>query len=108
MTYFAYMHHITDTWEGAMAEFVEGYIDHIIYRNDDNGYTVLSLHTDDDEITCVGTFAFISEGEFISAQGSYTDHMVYGQQFLISSYELKQPSDIHSIERYLSSGAIRV
>lgn len=90
-----------------MAEFVEGYIDHIIYRNDDNGYTVLSLHTDDDEITCVGTFAFISEGEFISAQGSYTDHMVYGQQFLISSYELKQPSDIHSIERYLSSGAIK-
>lgn len=90
-----------------MAEIVEGYIDHIIYRNDENGYTVLSLHTDDDEITCVGNLPFISEGEFISAQGSFTEHLLYGQQFLISSYEIKQPSDIHSIERYLSSGAIK-
>jgi len=90
-----------------MAEIVEGYIDHIIYRNDDNGYTVLSLHTDDDEITCVGNFTFISEGEFISAQGSFTEHVVYGQQFMISSYEIKQPTDVHSIQRYLCSGAIK-
>lgn len=90
-----------------MADIVEGYIDHIIYRNDENGYTVLSLHTDEDDITCVGSFPFISEGEYINALGSFTEHIVYGQQFMIDSYEIKQPEDIHSIERYLSSGAIK-
>lgn len=90
-----------------MADIVEGYIDHIIYRNDENGYTVLSLHTDEDDITCVGSFPFISEGEFINALGSFTEHIVYGQQFMIDSYEIKQPEDIHSIQRYLSSGAIK-
>lgn len=90
-----------------MADIVEGYIDHIIYRNDENGYTVLILHTDEDDITCVGSFPFISEGEFINALGSYTEHVVYGQQLMIESYEFRQPTDIHSIERYLSSGAIK-
>ncbi|HWT73943.1 MAG TPA: hypothetical protein VN258_04380, partial [Mobilitalea sp.] len=70
-----------------MAETVEGYIERIIYRNDENGYTVLSLHNDEEEITCVGSFPFISEGEFIHAMGTYTEHAVYGQQFLIESYD---------------------
>lgn len=90
-----------------MAETVQGYVDHIIYRNDENGYTVLSLHMDDKETTCVGNFPFISEGEFIQAIGGFTEHPVYGQQFQIESYDLKQPEDICSIERYLSSGAIK-
>jgi len=90
-----------------MADIVEGYIDHIIFRNDDNGYTVLSLHTDEDDITCVGSFPFISEGEFILARGSFTEHAVYGNQFMIENYEIKKPSDLHAIERYLSSGAIK-
>lgn len=90
-----------------MAEVVEGYIEHIIFRNDENGYTVLSLSSDQEEVTCVGTFPLISEGEFISAMGSYTEHAVYGQQFLVESYEVKEPEDLFSIERYLSSGAIK-
>ncbi len=90
-----------------MSEILEGYIEHIIFRNDDNGYTVLNLQADQEEITCVGSFPFISEGELISARGSYTDHAVYGQQFLIESYELKQPEDLFSVERYLGSGAIK-
>lgn len=90
-----------------MADIIEGYIDHIIYRNDENGYTVLSLHTDEDDITCVGSFPFISEGEFINALGNFTEHIVYGQQFMIESYEIRQPTDTYSIERYLSSGAIK-
>lgn len=90
-----------------MSEVLEGYIERIIYRNDENGYTVLSLHVDHEEVTCVGSFPFISEGEFIHATGSYTDHAVYGQQFLVESYDLKEPEDVFSVERYLGSGAIK-
>ena len=90
-----------------MADIVEGYIERIIYRNDENGYTVLSLHGEEEDITCVGSFPFISEGEFIHAMGNYTEHAVYGQQFLIESYDVKQPEDLYSVERYLGSGAIK-
>lgn len=90
-----------------MSEVVEGYIERIVYRNEDNGYTVLSLQAEEEEITCVGSFPFVSEGEFIRAMGSYTEHAVYGQQFLVESYDMKEPEDIFSVERYLGSGAIK-
>lgn len=90
-----------------MAELVEGYIERIVYRNDENGYTVLSLKVDQEEITCVGIFPFICEGEFIKAMGSYIEHSVYGQQLQVESYEMKEPEDVFSVERYLSSGAIK-
>ena len=90
-----------------MAEIVEGYIARIIFRNDENGYTVLSLRSEEEDLTCVGTFPFISEGEFMQLTGDYTDHPVYGQQFIIESYDLKEPEDLYSIERYLCSGAIK-
>ncbi len=90
-----------------MAEIVEGYIARIIFRNDENGYTVLSLRLEEEDLTCVGTFPFISEGEFMQLTGDYTDHPVYGQQFIIESYDLKEPEDLYSIERYLCSGAIK-
>jgi exodeoxyribonuclease V alpha subunit len=97
----------SDIMEGYMSEIVEGYIERIIFRNDENGYTVLSLHVDQGEVTCVGSFPFISEGEFIRAMGSYTDHAVYGEQFQVESYDMKPPEDLYSVERYLSSGAIK-
>ncbi len=90
-----------------MAETVKGYINKIVFRNEDNGYTVLSLQAEEDEITCVGNFTFIGEGEFIEANGSFLEHPVYGEQFLIDSFEMKEPGDVFSIERYLSSGAIK-
>ncbi|NLK29364.1 MAG: ATP-dependent RecD-like DNA helicase [Clostridiales bacterium] len=90
-----------------MADVIEGYVAKIIFHNDENGYTVLSLHSEEEEITCVGNFPFISEGEYLEAQGSYTDHPVYGVQFLVESYDMKEPKDLLSIERYLSSGAIK-
>ncbi|MHB8128752.1 MAG: SF1B family DNA helicase RecD2 [Mobilitalea sp.] len=90
-----------------MTDLVEGYVERIIFRNDENGYTVLSLHVDQEDVTCVGSFPFISEGELIHAMGSYTDHPVYGQQFLIESYDMKEPEDLFSVEKYLSSGAIK-
>ncbi len=90
-----------------MADIVQGYVERIVYRNDENGYTVLSLHMEDEELTCVGSFPFISEGEYIQAMGSYTEHAVYGEQFLIENYDMKQPEDLFSVEKYLGSGAIK-
>lgn len=90
-----------------MADILEGYVEKIVYRNAENGYTVLSLSNDEDEITAVGTFTFISEGEYISAEGSYTTHQLYGEQFLVKTYEIKEPEDLFSMERYLGSGAIK-
>jgi len=90
-----------------MAEIVEGYIEKIVFRNDENGYTVFSLIYEEDELTCVGYTTLINEGEFIQARGDFAQHPVYGEQFLIEEYEIKEPEDSYSIEIYLSSGAIK-
>lgn len=82
-------------------------MEHIIYRNADNGYTVLNLVSGEEEITCVGIFSAIAEGENIEASGDYTDHPTYGKQFKVESFEEKAPEDEKAIERYLGSGAIR-
>lgn len=84
-----------------------GYVDHIIYRNADNGYTVLVLVSEEEEITCVGIFSGISEGENIAVFGEYTQHPMYGTQFKAERFEQREPTDELSIERYLGSGAIK-
>jgi exodeoxyribonuclease V alpha subunit len=88
-------------------EKVKGYVDHIIYRNNENGYTVLVLVVDEEELTCIGTFSDIAEGENIEATGEYVEHPTYGHQFKVSSFEEKAPEDALAIERYLGSGAIK-
>ena len=86
---------------------IEGYVEKIVYRNEENGYTVLTLVHKGEEVTCVGTFQYIGEGECLEAEGDYTAHPVYGEQLKISKYEIKAPEDITAIERYLASGAIK-
>ena len=86
---------------------VKGYVDHIIYRSPETGYTVLSLSSEGEEIVCVGVLPFLSEGELIEAQGYTTVHASYGEQFRIESYEECAPEDAVAIERYLGSGAIK-
>lgn len=88
-------------------EKLTGYVEHIIYRNADNGYTVLNLVSGEEEITCVGIFSAVAEGENIEASGDYTEHPTYGQQFKVEYFEEKAPEDEEAIERYLGSGAIR-
>ncbi len=88
-------------------ETIKGFIEHIIYRNHDNGYTVLNLISDGEEITCVGFFKTMDQGETIEAQGEYITHQVYGRQFKIQHYKILPPDDVVSIERYLGSGAIK-
>ncbi len=92
---------------GFTLEKLTGYVEHIIYRNADNGYTVLNLVSGEEEITCVGMFSAIAEGENIEAFGEYTEHPTYGKQFKVDRFEEKAPEDEEAIERYLGSGAIR-
>lgn len=95
--------------EKKMSETVTGYIDHVIFRNEDNGYTVMVLKgmEEERELTCVGTFPAITQGGAIEASGNYTTHPVYGKQFQIASYVEKMPEDALAMERYLGSGAIK-
>ena len=86
---------------------IEGYVEHIIFRNEDNGYTVLNLAAGGDEITCIGSLPFISEGEYVKAEGFYTSHVSYGEQFRIEHCEATVPRNEIAIERYLGSGAIK-
>lgn len=88
-------------------ETVKGYVEHIVYRNEDNGYTVFHLNNDDGELTCVGNFHYIEEGELLKITGEYTAHKMYGLQFSVDSFEACEPEDLISIERYLGSGAIK-
>ena len=88
-------------------ETVNGYVEHIIFQNSDNGYTVMNLMADGDEVICVGTCRGLTQGENISAQGEYVEHPSYGVQFKVSSYRIVVPEDKAGMERYLGSGAIK-
>jgi len=88
-------------------EKITGYVEHIVYRNAENGYTVLNLVSGEDETTCVGIFSSIAEGENIEAEGEFTEHPTYGEQFKVARFEEKMPEDREAIERYLGSGAIK-
>lgn len=86
---------------------VTGYVEKIKYRNDENGYSILSVSSDGEEYVLVGTFPYISEGDMVEASGTTVDHPIYGEQIQVETYELKAPEDTMSMERYLGSGAIK-
>ena len=88
-------------------ETVTGYVEHIVFRNEDNGYTVFHLNNEDGEVTCVGNFNYIAEGECLELQGEYVMHSSYGLQLSVSSCKVKEPEDLMSIEKYLGSGAVK-
>ncbi len=92
-----------------MNESVTGYIDHVIFRNEENGYTVMILKGVDgeEELTCVGTFPVLTMGASVELTGSYIQHPVYGKQFQVSVLTEKMPEDAMAMERYLGSGAIK-
>ena len=92
---------------GFRMEKLEGYVEHISYRNEENGYTVLTLTTEDNETVLTGIFPTIAEGEYIRAEGEMVVHPVYGEQMKLERYEFIAPSDEASIERYLGSGAVK-
>lgn len=88
-------------------ESVSGYVEHIIFQNSENGYTVLSLSVEGEEVTCVGNCKGLTQGETISAEGEFVEHPLYGSQFKISGYRTETPRDSAGMERYLGSGAVK-
>ena len=92
-----------------MSEIITGYIDHVIFRNEDNGYTVMVLKgiEGEEELTCVGSFPVITMGASVEATGHYIQHPVYGKQFQAAALTEKMPEDAMAMERYLGSGAIK-
>ncbi|MBO5166153.1 MAG: ATP-dependent RecD-like DNA helicase [Lachnospiraceae bacterium] len=88
-------------------ETIKGFVDHIIFQNADNGYTVLSLSGEDGESILVGMMKGISQGDSIQAEGDFVEHPVYGEQFKVVTFKTVMPEDAASMERYLASGAIK-
>lgn len=85
---------------------IEGVIEEIKYRNENNGYTVGKLNTYDGTITVVGYAAFIKLEETVSLEGELVYHDRFGEQFEFSSINIVVPSTIKGIENYLASGLI--
>lgn len=84
----------------------EGIIKSIIYRNEENGYTVLSLQTSDSPITCTGIMPFFNENDQVVVEGELIYHDKYGEQINVESAKIKKPSGKKAIISYLSSGNI--
>ncbi len=89
----------------------EGYVEHIVYRNEENGYTVLELAGKAEEgdvlETCVGHFSTVEEGDYLCVKGQRIVHPIYQEQFQVKEYAVKTPEDSEAMYRYLSSGIIK-
>lgn len=86
---------------------ISGYVEKIKYRNNENGYSVLNISSGKEEHILVGIFPYINEGDFLEASGELVRHPIYGNQIHMQEYEVRDPEDTVSMERYLGSGAIK-
>ena len=89
-----------------MEEF-KGYVEHIIYRNEENTYTVFEVQCEDGLVTCTGFPPAISEGESCVVSGEKVQHAVYGEQFKVDTYRVIPPENSQAMLRYLASGAVK-
>ncbi len=86
---------------------IEGSIEDIIFRNDENGYTVALLDFNGTLVTIVGKMISANVGENISVEGEFSNNKKYGYQFAFNNYEVILPKTLAGIEKYLSSGLIK-
>ena len=86
---------------------LKGYLEHFLFRNEDNGYTVFNLAMEKEDVICVGSFKSIEQGETLELTGEFINHNVYGEQFKVEDYKIIPPEDRVAMERYLGSGAIK-
>ncbi|MEG1193265.1 MAG: ATP-dependent RecD-like DNA helicase [Clostridia bacterium] len=89
-----------------MAE-VEGVVEEVVFRNDQNGFTVMSVKAGREHVTCVGVIPAVSAGERLKLQGTWSEHRDYGRQLKVSTCESVRPTTRTGIEKYLGSGVIR-
>ena len=88
-------------------ETITGFLESIIYQNEENGYLVMNLLVEGEPLTCVGTAKGISKGEHVTLEGEYAEHPIYGPQFKFTRFRVVPPSGSEDIERYLASGAVK-
>ena len=88
-------------------ETINGFVEKVVYRNNENGYTVVNISVEGDDVVCTGYFSDITEGDQIIAEGSFVEHKQYGIQFTVASYEIKEPETSVAMEKYLGSGIIK-
>ena len=86
---------------------IDGPIEEIIFRNDENGYTVFGLDFKGTGVICVGKLINANVGENLSLEGEFVNNAKYGYQFAFTSYEVVLPTSLAGIERYLCSGLIK-
>ncbi|MBF1011484.1 MAG: ATP-dependent RecD-like DNA helicase [Lachnospiraceae bacterium] len=86
---------------------IKGFIKNMVYRNEENGYTVLTLQEEGEEITVVGSLRAVDIGDTIAVTGTFIEHPVYGKQMKAESFSVTVPDDAQAMERYLASGAIK-
>lgn len=87
-------------------EKLQGMVSDIVFKNEENGYTIASLANENDEITIVGCMPTLSVGESIEIEGKWVNHKIYGSQFEVQSFIPVTPSSLEGIYVYLSSGMI--
>ena len=88
-------------------EHIKGEVTSVIYKNNENGYTVFTVDYDDMEIVCTGIAPDIIAGETVSLTGIYKIHPSYGKQFDVEFYEKMLPETLDGMEKYLASGLIK-
>ena len=87
---------------------IEGTVTAVIFKNDDNGYTVARVAAaDGEELTVVGIMPFLGAGERITAAGEYQNHPQHGPQFAVESYVREMPATTAGILEYLASRTVK-
>ena len=86
---------------------IKGTIEHIIFHNNENGYTVLSVRSGLDTFSVSGKFPIVGIGETLELEGEFKVNPKYGEQFEASSVAIVKPTSKEAIIKYLSSGLIR-
>ena len=85
---------------------IQGTIYDVVFRNEQNGYSVIELESEKKLVTVVGYFAYVNIGETIKIYGTWVQHPDYGKQFKMETYNTVTPSTLYGIEKYLASGLI--
>ena len=86
---------------------IKGFVSNIIYRNEENGYTVFEVETASGDETCTGVVASLSVGESCALEGEFAENPKYGRQFRVTAYRSAPPEGVDAIRRYLASGAVK-
>ena len=88
-------------------ETIEAIADETVFRNDENGYTVLVVKAGRARVSAVGVMPPVTPGEKLIITGEWTEHPVYGKQIKVQGMEIEKPTTLSGIEKYLMSGMIK-